>query len=101
MHLLYPSDPFKKATVDEAYAEEYAAVEALGLPCSLFSFEDFESNEFRARPALPEGRNVIYRGWMMTPDVYTRLVKAVAVEGAQLITKAGEYRQCHHLPEWY
>lgn len=101
MYLLYPSDPFNKTAVDEAFAEEYAAVSTLGLPCSLFSFEDFESNEFRAKPALPTGSDVIYRGWMMTPDVYARLVEAVAAKGAHLITQADAYRECHYLPGWY
>lgn len=101
MHLLYPSDPFNKSTVDEAYADEFSAVVAVGLPCSLFSFEDFESNKFRARPTLPAGVDVVYRGWMMVPEVYARLVDAVAVSGAHLKTNASEYRQCHHLPEWY
>lgn len=74
---------------------------ALGLPCSLFSFEDFENNEFRAKPALPTESDVIYRSWMMTPDVYVQLVEAVAAKGAHLITQADAYRECHYLPGWY
>jgi len=101
MHLLYPSDPFNKTIVDEAYAEEFSAVVASGHTCSLFSFEDFETGEFRARPALPAGVDVVYRGWMMTPEVYVQLVDAVASSGAHLMTNASEYRRCHYLPEWY
>ena len=101
MHLLYPSDPFNKTAVDEAYAEEFAAVNALGLPSSLFSLEDFESDKFRVRPAFPAGVDVVYRGWMMTSEVYARIVDAVAASGAQLKTNASEYRRCHYLPEWY
>lgn len=101
MHLLYPSDPFDKANVEQAYAEEFAAVNVLGLSCSLFSFEDFESGRLRAKPALPGGAKIVYRGWMMTPEAYARLVDAVAASGAQMLTHAGEYRRCHYLPEWY
>jgi hypothetical protein len=101
MHLLYPSDPFNRSIVDEAYAEEFSAVVAAGHTYSLFSFEDFESNEFRARPALPSGVDIVYRGWMMTPEAYAQLADAVAASGAHLITSASEYRRCHYLPEWY
>ncbi len=101
MHLLYPSDPFNKSTVDEEYAEEFAAVLAAGLSYSLFSFEDFEGNQFRARPALPVGVEVVYRGWMMKPGQYARLADGVAANGAQMMTSASEYRRCHYLPEWY
>lgn len=101
VHLLYPCDPFNKSAVDDAYAEEFAAVVAVGLPCSLFSFEDFESGTLRARPSLPVGVDVVYRGWMMTPEVYARLVDGVAASGARMKTKASEYRRCHYLPEWY
>lgn len=101
MHLLYPSDPFNKSVVDDAYAEEFSAIASKGLPCSLFSFEDFEAGTFRARPALPAGAEVVYRGWMMTPDVYVQLRDAVESGGARMKTDPAAYRLCHHLPEWY
>lgn len=101
MHLLYPSDPFNKTTVDEAYAEEFSAVAELGLSCSLFSFEDFEEGKFRARPTLPADVGIIYRGWMMTPDSYSRLFDAVASNGARLLNDTQAFRHCHYLPEWY
>ncbi|WP_028100766.1 ATP-grasp domain-containing protein [Pseudoduganella violaceinigra] len=101
MHLLYPSDPFNKSAVDEAYAEEFSAVTAAGLTGSLFSVEDFECGQFRARPALPAGEDIVYRGWMMTPDAYGRLFDAVAGTGGRLQTNPAAYRLCHYLPEWY
>lgn len=101
MYLFYPSDPFNKSAVDEEYAEEFAAVIKAGLAYSLFSFEDFESDRFRARPVLPAGVEVVYRGWMMTPESYARLAEGVAASGAQMKTSAEEYRRCHYLPEWY
>lgn len=101
MHLLYPSDPFNKTSVDEAYAEEFTAASAASLPCSLFSFEDFEDGRFRARPAFSAGVDVVYRGWMMTPDAYSRLADSVTVSGGQMKTSVSGYRHCHYLPEWY
>ncbi len=101
MHLLLPSDPFDKSAPDEAYAEELAAFRALGWSVSLFSFEDFEQGDFKARPPLPEGATVLYRGWMLTPENYARLNEAVAAKRAELKTSPEQYKRCHYLPGWY
>jgi hypothetical protein len=101
MHLLFPSDPFNKSAVDEVYEEELVALVALGFTYSLFSFEDFEAGEFKARPAFPIGEEIIYRGWMVTPETYARLYEAVANRGGVLKTNSAQYRRCHYLPEWY
>ncbi len=84
MHLLFPSDPFDRSLADENYAEECAAFRVRGCAASLFSFEEFELGDFKAKPALPEGALVLYRGWMLTPEKYGRLEKALASRGAVL-----------------
>lgn len=101
MHLLFPSDPFAAASPDEAYEEEYDAMRTHGVQCSLFCFEEFEAGRFKAKPAIPPNAEVVYRGWMMTPDAYVKLSSAVASAGATLRTSPDEYRHCHYLPEWY
>lgn len=101
MHLLFPSDPFDKAIADEAYREEFEAAQALGLGCSLFSFEAFEAGEFKARPSLAVDEGVLYRGWMLAPDAYSRLHDKVSAVGGALITSPAQYKHCHYLPEWY
>lgn len=101
MRLLYPCDPFDKKKVDEAYEEEYEAAKRNGVLCSLFSAEDFEIGEFRPRPTLVEGEDVVYRGWMLKPDQYRNLESAVAQMGGITLTTAAQYRHCHYLPEWY
>jgi hypothetical protein len=101
MHLLYPCDPFDRKRPDPDYAEEYLATQAEGLNCAVFSLEDFAGGVFRARPALPQGAEVVYRGWMLVPDDYARLAAAIAHQGAQVLTSPAWYRVCHYLPEWY
>ncbi len=101
MRLLYPCDPFEKKKPDEAYEEEFNAAAAAGLACSLYSAEDFELGEFKPRPPLIEGEEVIYRGWMLTPENYARLQSAVEGKGGRMLTTSGQYRHCHYLPEWY
>ncbi|HEX8615498.1 MAG TPA: ATP-grasp domain-containing protein [Telluria sp.] len=101
MQLLFPCDPFNKRLADEAYGEEYDAMRAAGFVCSLFSFEDFEAGQFKAQPTLSAGVDVLYRGWMLTPDGYARLHQGVAQLDCAMMTSPTQYRHCHYLPEWY
>jgi hypothetical protein len=101
MHLLYPRDPFSKKEPDETYAEEFLAAQAIGIPCSLYSAEDFEGGEFKPLPGLPEDQQIIYRGWMLTPQGYAKLQAAIEDKGARALTSPDQYRRCHYLPEWY
>lgn len=101
MRLLYPSNPFNNKRPDEEYEEEFDAANSIGLACSLFSLEDFNDGQFRPRPTLDEGDEVIYRGWMFSVDSYTQLVDAISATGARSLVSAADYRSCHHLPGWY
>lgn len=101
MQLLFPSDPLNTSVADEAYAEELEAARALGLVCSLFSYEAFEAGEFKPRPALSGGEPVLYRGWMLTPLRYGELHAAVGATGCAARISPSQYRLCHYLPEWY
>ena len=101
MHYLYPSDPFDKKSPDDDYREEYEAAIAAGLSCCLFSLEDFELGEFRPRPAPEAGATVLYRGWMLTLDKYSKLCDAIHAKGAIPLTSPEAYAHCHHLPNWY
>jgi hypothetical protein len=70
MRILYPSDPSNPRAPDDPFAAEYEAARSVGLPLSLFSFEDFETGGFRARPSFGAGEQVLYRGWMLAADRY-------------------------------
>ncbi|MFZ2266281.1 MAG: ATP-grasp domain-containing protein [Azonexus sp.] len=101
MRLLYPCDPFNKKEPDETYAEEFLAAQAAGLACSLYSAEDFESGEFKPRPLFADQEEILYRGWMLDPNAYGKLLEAIECKGARVVTSVAQYRLCHHLPEWY
>jgi ATP-grasp domain, R2K clade family 3 len=101
MRLLYPSDPFNKKKPDDVYEEEFSAAQQAGLLCSLYSAEDFEFGDFKPRPSLSEGEDVVYRGWMLVPDDYVHLQSAIENKGGKALTSSAQYRHCHYLPEWY
>lgn len=101
MRFLYPCDPFNKKKPDEAYEEDFIASQAAGLPCSLYSAEDFEQGEFKPHPSFSEDDEIIYRGWMLTPYNYQKLQNAIEAKGARALTTYAQYQHCHYLPEWY
>ena len=101
MLLLFPSNPLDKSAADDAYAEEFAVARAADLGCHLFSFEDFQAGDFKPRPAFREGEQVLYRGWMLSPEDYSKLHDGIATRGGVAVTTPVQYRLCHHLPEWY
>lgn len=101
MRLLYPCDAFDSKQPDDIYQAEYAAAKAAGIACSLFSMEDFECGDFRPRPPFAEGEQVVYRGWMLSPDNYAFLHAAIYKKGTTPLTSVEQYRYCHYLPEWY
>lgn len=98
--LLYPSDPLSRRTPDARFADEHAAAEAAGLACALLSSEDLDAGRVVARPALPDGGRVLYRGWMLRVPAYAALEAGVRGAGAGMVTTAADYERCHHLPGW-
>lgn len=98
---MYSCDPFNRKVPDEAYAEEYAAASSVDIPVALFSAEDFESGDFRVSPPLAAGDEILYRGWMLTPETYGSLQSSIEAKGARAITSQAAYCGSHYLPEWY
>jgi hypothetical protein len=101
MRILYPSDPSNAKAPDDVFAAEYNAASAMGLPLSLFSFEDLVVGVFRARPLLGMGEQVLNRGWMLAADRYPALANAIRAKGVRPFIDPEQYTLCHHLPQWY
>ena len=57
MHFLYPSDPFNSSKPDEAYSAEFDEMLKAGHICHVFSAEDVELGQFKAKPALMKVSN--------------------------------------------
>jgi hypothetical protein len=86
VHFLYPSDPLRTKKCDEMYADEFAAVKAVGLEGSFFSLEEFQGGSFRPSLPLPAEMTIIYRGWMLSVAEYEALVVAIIQSGARPLT---------------
>ena len=106
MRVIFCEDPLRARRVDEVYQPEADAVAACGLNHSVVNYESLVNANDPAQavkrvtseeqPALG-----IYRGWMLRPNEYENLYKAMAEKGIRLINEPQAYTHCHYLPESY
>jgi hypothetical protein len=101
--IIYCSDPLRPSYVDEPFAREAAAANAVGLNHSLINFEALVAGDSQAAVRrVPTGDALgIYRGWMLTSLQYTALHDALHARGIRLINSPAQYQYAHHFPENY
>ena len=96
---LFCNHPLYPQKVDEDYQNEYQ-IASLNYPCALFSYEDLEKGKLSLYGDKISGM-VIYRGWMMKPELYRTFYHLLEKAGIYLINSPEEYEKYHLLPEWY
>ena len=99
INFIFCSHPLNKKSVDEDYMEEYQAA-VLNHSCALFSYEDLEVGKLSLYGEDIKGLT-IYRGWMMSLNMYENFYKLLFERGIQLINTPKEYAKYHLLPGWY
>ena len=99
INFIFCSHPLNKKSVDEDYMEEYQAA-GLNHSCALFSYEDLEVGKLSLYGEDIKGLT-IYRGWMMSPNMYENFYNLLLEGGIQLINTPKEYAKYHLLPGWY
>src|SRR5262249_19008337 len=65
-----------------------------------FSLEDFQGGGFRASPAIPDGSEILYRGWMLSATEYEALLAALPASTRPVVDLQA-YLSSHYLPNWY
>ena len=83
---------------------EADAAEELGIRYHSTFLEDVVDGDLeRALEELPggSGRQLLYRGWMLTEDEYGALHEAVLDRGHALVVTPDEYAAAHYLPNYY
>ena len=99
LNFIFCSHPLNKKSVDEDYMEEYQAA-GLNHSCALFSYEDLEVGKLSLYGEDIKGLT-IYRGWMMSPNMYENFYNLLLERVIQLINTPKEYAKYHLLPGWY
>ena len=101
--LLVPGDPLRPRRPDEHFAAEAAAAREAGWQVAVID-HDAAARDDGAETAVSGVRvsgTAIYRGWMLRPDHYAALERALAGRDVTVRTSAAQYRQAHELPGWY
>jgi len=99
INFIFCSHPLNKKSVAEDYMEEYQAA-GLNHSCALFSYEDLVNGKLSIYGEDIEGLT-IYRGWMMSLQIYELFYNLLLGKGIQLINSPKEYAKYHLLPGWY
>ena len=101
--ILYPADFFDLKKVDGDYEAEYW--EALKFPelrILFYNYDEFAAGgALRFYPAAFQGGLCIYRGWMLQPQAYEALYRALEERGLRLVNTPSEYENCHEFPNSY
>lgn len=99
INFIFCNNPLNSYRVDEEYLEEYQAA-GLNHSCALFSYESLLQGKLSLFGEDIKGLTV-YRGWMMSPDMYKKFYELLSDRGIILINSPDEYNRYHLLPEWY
>lgn len=104
LYILFCESPFQTNKVDEDFEEQFISAKENGFETLLFNFEDLISaDRFSAatKRIKQNGKlvNVLYRGWMLTPNQYSILYNDLLSKNFKLINTVEEYQNCHYLPD--
>lgn len=101
MCFVYPSSPLNLKNIDENYIAESICMKQNGFAIALISIENMDSGLIFLTPKQLNSYIVIYRGWMLTPDEYTKMEKILVGHNLTPLTSVEQYLQAHYLPNWY
>src|SRR5689334_14427541 len=106
MRVIYCADPLDPKQPDPVYASEIAAAVSQGINYDLINFEALvndrnASKAVRKVEAQAETQLAVYRGWMLKPEAYRQLYKALASKNLWLVNDPASYKHCHYLPASY
>jgi hypothetical protein len=90
------ASPLSKKKPDESYQTEYDVAKTL-TKVHLFDIYNIDSL------VLPqvEFKKLVYHGWMMPPEYYTKFYNKCREFGYELINSPEQYVACHYFNGWY
>ncbi len=101
INFLFCRNPLEPKFPDFGYENEYGVIRTAGYSPKLFDFDSFISGENVAMPTAEADTGMIYRGWMMKPEIYERFYEVLSQNRCILVNSPKQYRFCHTLPGWY
>lgn len=104
MELLFPQNPMMRKLPEPFFEAEYDAATSLGFNCLLFDEEALCAGDIDlALKRLPQGdgRKLLYRGWILTEELYRRFEGALLAKGYALVSSAAHYAEVTYFPNYY
>lgn len=104
MNLLFPLNPMMTKLPEPVFEADFDAAKAVGFACLLFDESALSRGECdRALRRLPpgEGQSILYRGWILTEEVYRGLHEGLAARGFSLVSSAEDYAEVSYFPNYY
>ena len=104
MNLLFPQNPMMRKLPEPIFEPEFDAATSLGFECLLFDEEALSSGDIDlALKRLPHGNGseLLYRGWILTEELYRRFQEALSARGYSLVSSAAQYAEVTYFPNYY
>lgn len=105
MKIIFCDSVIDNKIVEPDYQTEFNSAKENGFETDVFSFEELtDGNVNSALKFIKSCENTelgIYRGWMMTPNIYEQFYNGLLKKNIQLINNPTKYKHCHYLPESY
>ncbi len=104
MDLLFPQNPSMRKLPEPMFEAEFDAATSLGFKCLLFDEEALCAGDIDlSLKWLPsgDGTELLYRGWILTEELYRRFHDALSARGYALITSAAQYAEVTYFPNYY
>lgn len=99
--ILFPSDYFNRNKIDAELEQEYEAAIKAGFDVMLFDYSSwFESKKIVLNQNV-DCDLVLYRGWMMKPELYCEFEKQLKGLGYYLIVDSRSYKRLHEFVNVY
>ena len=101
MLILFPDNYFNPSKPDSDYQAEWRAAIEFGFKTGLLSNDGLDDGRIHLK--LPDGYSgmVMYRGWMMRPDLYGKLYNKLLKCNVIPMTSPEMYAKFHTLPGYY
>lgn len=98
--ILFLTDLLDPKAPDFEYIKEYQAVKKY-FPVGLIDQQQlFEKNTVALKCPITQDTVYIYRGWMLKPGLYAKLVNFIQSRGGKMLNDLAEYEATHLLPNW-
>jgi len=105
MKIIFCDSVIDNKVVEPDYQTEFDSAKNSGFETEIFSFEELtDGNLNKALKLIKSSEKKelgIYRGWMMTPNIYKQFYDGLLKKNIELINNPTEYKHCHYLPEFY